>query len=133
MKKTHSCLAIALSLALSACGGDGATAPTDSDQDTRRIDQRANPPGAPTALVATAGNAGVSLAFAAPANDGGSPITGYVASCSAAGVTRTGSGVSSPVTVTGLSNGVAYSCSVAATNASGTGAASNAVSVTPRA
>ena len=134
MKKTRSCLAIALSLALSACGGgdDSATAPTDSDQDTRRIDQRAAPPGAPTALVATAGNAGVSLAFAAPANDGGSPITGYVATCSAAGLAHTGAGGSSPVSVTGLSNGVAYSCSVAATNASGTGAASGTVSVTPR-
>jgi hypothetical protein len=34
--------------------------------------------------------------------------------------------------VTGLTNGTAYSCSVTATNAIGTGPASDAASVTPR-
>ena len=38
----------------------------------------ADAPDAPTDVVATAGNASASLTWAAPASDGGSPVTGYV-------------------------------------------------------
>jgi len=43
------------------------------------------------------------------------------------------SGTASPITVTGLTNGTTYSCSVNATNSAGTGAASASASVTPSA
>jgi hypothetical protein len=57
-------------------------------------------PGAPTNPVATVGNAEVSVAFTAPASDGGSAITGYTVTSSPGGFTA--SGASSPLTVTGL-------------------------------
>jgi hypothetical protein len=41
------------------------------------------------------------------------------------------SGPTSPITVTGLTNGTTYTCSAKATNAVGTGSASGTVSVTP--
>lgn len=45
----------------------------------------------------------------------------------------TGTASASPVTVTSLTNGATYSCTVTATNSAGTGASSAAVSVTPSA
>jgi hypothetical protein len=87
-------------------------------------------PGAPTIGTATAGNARATVAFTPPASDGGSPITGYTVTSSPG--ERTGEGASSPITVTGLTNGTAYTFTVKATNAVGKGPASAASnSVTP--
>lgn len=90
-------------------------------------------PGAPTIGAVTAGNGSASVAFTAPASNGGSPITSYTASCapSGGGAAVTGTGTASPITVNGLTNGTAYTCSVTATNAIGTGSASATGSVTP--
>jgi phosphatidylethanolamine-binding protein (PEBP) family uncharacterized protein len=87
-------------------------------------------PDAPANLSATPGNTTASIAFTAPAN-GGLPITSYIAACVGGGATFTGVATASPVVVTGLTNGTAYSCTVAATNAAGTGNPSASVSVTP--
>src|SRR5207247_4386108 len=89
------------------------------------------PPGAPTLNTATPGNGQVSLSWSAPSSNGGSAITGYTATASPSGATCTTSGVTT-CAVTGLSNGTLYSFSVTATNAAGTGGASNALSATPR-
>jgi hypothetical protein len=86
-------------------------------------------PGAPTIGAATPGNGQASISFTAPASNGGSPITSYTATCNPGGIT--GSAAASPVTVAGLTNGTAYSCSVKANNAAGASAASGSVSVTP--
>ena len=86
-------------------------------------------PAAPTALVATAGDASVSIAFTPGA--AGSASLSYTASCTVAGVAKTGNGAASPIVVTGLSNGTAYACTVTAANSAGTSAPSAAVSVTP--
>ena len=87
-------------------------------------------PGAPTAVVATAGNASASVAFTAPASNGGSAITGYTVTSSPGSFTATGA--TSPINVTGLTNGTAYTFTVIATNAAGNSLASTAsTSVTP--
>ena len=87
-------------------------------------------PGAPTGVSATAGNGQATVTFTAPANDGGSAITGYTVTSNPGGITATGA--SSPITVTGLTNGTSYTFTVTATNIAGTGAASAASNaVTP--
>ena len=90
-------------------------------------------PGAPTIGTVTAGNAQASVPFTQPASNGGSTITSYTATSSPGGFTGTltqaGSGT---ITVTGLSNGTAYTFTVIATNSVGTSATSAASnSVTP--
>jgi hypothetical protein len=89
-------------------------------------------PNAPTIGPATAGNAQASVSFTPPSGNGGSAITSYTVTASPGGFTGTGS--NSPIIVTGLTNGTAYTFTVTAMNAAGTGtpsAASN--SVTPAA
>lgn len=86
-------------------------------------------PQAPTIGTATGGNAQASVTFTAGAT-GGSAITSYTVTSNPGGFTGTGS--SSPITVTGLTNGTSYTFTVTATNANGTSAASSASnSVTP--
>ena len=88
-------------------------------------------PGAPTAAVGTAGNGQVSVAFTAPVSNGGSSITGYTVTSNPGGFT--GSGAASPIIVSGLANGTAYTFTVTATNSAGTGSASSAsAAVTPK-
>jgi hypothetical protein len=86
-------------------------------------------PGAPSITIAAAGNGKATLSFTPPASDGGATITSYTASCSPGPVTKTAA--NGPLVVTGLTNGVTYSCTVAATNSVGTGSASMAMNVTP--
>ena len=83
-----------------------------------------DPPSQPTAGP---GNAQISVSFTAPF-DGGSPITGYTADCVSSNGGSPGSqdGATSPILVTGLSNGKSYTCTVFATNANGDGAPSAA-------
>jgi hypothetical protein len=78
-------------------------------------------PGAPRTVTAGAGDGLAAILFAAPLDDGGGGIT-YTVSASPGGATATGT--SSPIVVTGLTNGVAYTFTVTATNAAGTGPAS---------
>ncbi|MES2902350.1 MAG: YHYH protein [Pseudomonadota bacterium] len=88
-------------------------------------------PGAPAILSATAGNASASIAFSAPASNGGAAISSYTASCTGSGATKTASGSASPLAVTGLTNGVVYTCSVTAANSAGSGFPSGVVTVLP--
>ncbi len=89
-------------------------------------------PGAPTINSTVAGNSQVTIDFSAPANNGGSAITSYTATCSSLGrPDAINAATVSPITVSGLVNFVGYSCSVIATNAAGNSPASVSVVVIP--
>ena len=91
-------------------------------------------PGAPQAVAAASGAAQLTVTFSPPSFDGNSAITSYTvyASPSGGGAAITATGAASPVTVTGLTNGVTYNVTVTATNAVGEGPASSpAVAATP--
>ncbi len=76
-------------------------------------------PGAPSAVVATAGNASATVSFKAPAANG-SPITGYTVTSRPAGGVDVNAGTTAlSHSITGLSNGTAYTFTVVATNAVG--------------
>jgi hypothetical protein len=114
-----------------------------SGSDAAWIDNVTFPTATPSApgivsVVRGASPGVVSVSFTAPTSVGNSPIVRYTASCGAAGqVTRSTDGPGSPLTVSGLTGGISYRCSVAATNGQGLGASSAAVAVvalaTPRA
>ncbi|MFC5471490.1 S-layer homology domain-containing protein [Cohnella suwonensis] len=90
-------------------------------------------PGAPTGVTASAGNGLATIRFTPPSDDGGSPITEYrVTAWKDEQAVKEASGSSSPITVTGLTNGTAYTFTVVAVNANGTSPASVASApVTP--
>ena len=99
------------------------------DPDSAQTVPFAAVPDAPTNLSAISGNAQATFTFNAAAATATAPISAYTVTCLPGNFT--GTRVSPPITVTGLSNGTTYACSVRATNASGTGAVSNTVNVTP--
>ncbi|MFI6317488.1 fibronectin type III domain-containing protein [Nonomuraea sp. NPDC050556] len=87
-------------------------------------------PGAPTGVSAAPGDRQATVSWTAPA-DGGSPITAYAVTTNPAGGTVAISGTTA--TVTGLTNGVAYTFTVKASNAVGAGPVSSpSLPVTPR-
>jgi fibronectin type 3 domain-containing protein len=95
-----------------------------------------DPPGAPVLSSATGGDSQVTLAWSAPPDDGGAPITNYeVRRGTSPGSEALVATVGDVLTYTdpGLSNGVTYYYVVAAVNSEGAGAASNELSAVPKA
>lgn len=88
----------------------------------------ATAPAAPTLVSVTPGDSAISVAFTA-GSDGGAAVTAFIATC---GDDKTGSGLASPVTVSGLTNGQIYACWVTATNGVGTSASSDKRDTRPR-
>ena len=93
-------------------------------------------PGSPTNLHAVAGNGQITVTFSPPPDNGGAPITSYQASAGsfyADPDAKPGqaSGSSSPITVTGLTNGKPYAIGVLAINRKGWGVDTVIGPVTP--
>lgn len=87
-------------------------------------------PDAPTGVTGISGNQQVEISFIPPVNNGGSAITSYTVTASPGGATATGS--SSPLTVTGLTNGTSYTFTVVAINSIGNSLPSSAsLGITP--
>lgn len=93
---------------------------------------QASVPGAPVIGTITPGDQSLSVAFTPPGNDGGSTITNYEYSLDGGSwVTPNPTITASPLVISGLTNGTAYSVRIRAVNSSGSGSASNSVSSTP--
>jgi hypothetical protein len=92
-------------------------------------------PGAPTSVSGVRGDGSVTLSWTAPGSNGGSAVSDYRIEFASGGAYSTfsdGTSASTSATVTGLTNGTAYTFRVSAINAGGTGTASTASSaVTP--
>jgi hypothetical protein len=98
------------------------------------LPQTATPPGAPTLTGTVRGDSSGSVAWTAPTDLGGSPISGYAVRYRLAGssdVWAQRDAGASPYVVTGLTNGLTYEVQVAAVNGTGTGDFSNLGTVTP--
>ena len=74
-------------------------------------------PNPPRHAHATAGNTNAVVSFLPPLHTGGSPITSYTVTASPGG--QNASGLTSPITVPGLTNGTAYTFTVTAKNVFG--------------
>ena len=89
-------------------------------------------PDPPTAVRVTVGDTRVTVGWAAPVNDGGTPVTGYTADaypaadCTTActgspAATASAGSTATSIPVTGLTDGTAYDITVSATNGDGSG------------
>ncbi len=93
----------------------------------------AQPPSSPTNVTAVVGNGSANVKWTPPATTGGSPVTAYTVTSTPTGKTCTTTGALT-CSVTGLTNGHAYTFTVTATNAIGTSPTSQASKpVTPSA
>ena len=90
-------------------------------------------PSAPTSLTATAGDGQATISFTA-GSDGGSAITNYKYSTDGTNYTvLSPTDATTPITISGLTNGTSYTIYLKAVNTNGDSAASSSVTVTPSA
>lgn len=87
-------------------------------------------PAAPTLSGLTVGDASISVSFSA-GSAGDRPITGYQYSTDGGTTWSAAGGTTSPILVTGLTNGTAYVIALRAVSSAGAGAASNHLTGTP--
>ena len=104
--------------------GDPESEPASSV--TRAFQIRAAVPAAPTVSSLSGSDRVITVAFTAPGFDGGAAVIGYVVTLVPAdgGASMSVSCASTPCSISGPVNGVAYRVSVAAVNSAGTGPSS---------
>ncbi|MBM3863318.1 MAG: hypothetical protein FJ385_05090, partial [Verrucomicrobia bacterium] len=90
-------------------------------------------PGAPTIDEITPGNGQLTVAFTAPAFNGGASITDYRYSLNDGDDYTSAATTSSPIIITGLANDQTYDVKLRAVNSAGAGTASSTVQATPSA
>jgi hypothetical protein len=110
--------------------------PGGIERDTAGIIHIAQFDGHRITRLTPAGTGALAVAWTAPANTGGAPITDYLVEyrTSPSGpwtVFSDGVSTTTSTTITGLTNGTAYDVRISAINAIGTGNASTAVTATP--
>jgi hypothetical protein len=89
-------------------------------------------PGAPLEVSAAPQDGSIEVSWMPPLDDGGEPISGYIATASPAAATCTTTGATT-CTITGLNNGAEHSVTVVASNSAGDGPASAPVGpIVPR-
>ena len=98
-----------------------------SSQSTNAIP--VGPPSSPRSLSARTGSGQIAMSWSAPTDNGGSSITGYTATAKPGRLSCTA--VSTSCTITGLTNGTAYSVTVVATNIAGSGTSAGISSIVP--
>ncbi len=106
----------------------------DSSSSNTLVITTTDPPTAPAVptITSTDYEDGTIILTVSVSDNGGTDITGYEATCTDGTNTFTGTSTSSPITVSGLTNDVAYTCTVTATNSVGTSSASAATDpITP--
>ena len=91
-------------------------------------------PGVPTGFTVNDGNTSLVVGWAAPADDGGAPLSSYTVTYTPSGGSASTKTVTAPATgtvITGLVNATEYTVTVAAVNSVGTGTATASLTGTP--
>ncbi|WP_457336120.1 beta strand repeat-containing protein, partial [Rhizobacter sp. P5_C2] len=115
---------------VSAINSSGASVASSPVQPTADPSTGNGTPDAPSALHMDAAPTSVVISFSEASVSGGSAVSSYVGIC-VGDKTAYSYAVASPITVLGLTEGVAYTCSVTAVNAQGLGTPSATSVVTP--
>lgn len=116
----------AYSVTVTATNSFGTSAPSTAVSAT----PRAQVPGAPTGVTATVGDGTATVSWTAPAANGSAAVTGYTVTASPGGSCTTTGALT--CLITGLNNATAYTVTVVATNAAGSGPASSPATSVPR-
>ncbi|MBU6212862.1 MAG: fibronectin type III domain-containing protein [Actinomycetales bacterium] len=116
------------------CWGQSLSGSTVSESDNAALNRLPSmaPGGAPSAPVnvqLVRGKRSLEVRWATPVNNGGFPVTGYVATAAPGGATCTTTELS--CVISGLTNGQTYQVTVKATNVIDSSAASSATSLAP--
>lgn len=91
------------------------------------------PPPAPTSLIATPKASSLQIAFSDPISNGGSPLTNYEYTLDngSTWIALSPADSTTPVTISGLTDGSSYTVKLRAVNALGSGATSTSVTMIP--
>lgn len=118
---------VTYSFTVTATNSAGVGTPSSSTNGTP-----AAQPGAPRSVLTTPTDSGLRVTWAAPTYDGGSAVTGYVATVRSTGDTCSVSSTTFFCDFDGLVNGTSYIVDVVATNVAGSSDSTASNSVTPR-